>query len=88
MHKLNPFDAVRKTAEKKQQEERHKKRMETIKELRKTHKQGKVARRKPYNALWAGLEESFRVADKKWEKMENEFKVAEGKEGEEEEDEQ
>jgi hypothetical protein len=37
--------------------------------------------------LWAGLEESNRVADKAWEKMENEFKVAEGQEVDEEDEE-
>ena len=87
MNKLNPYDAVKRANEQKTQEERHKKRVATIKDIRKSHKKAKVVRRQKFNKLWAGLEESNRIADKAWEKMENEFKVAEGQEVDEEDEE-
>jgi large subunit ribosomal protein L4e len=45
MKKLNPYDAIKRANEQKTQEERHKKRVATIKDIRKAHKKAKVVRR-------------------------------------------
>ena len=84
MSRLNPFDAKRRDAQKKQEEERHKKRVATIKETRKAVKKAKKVRRQAWNALSGGLQESFRQAEEQWNKDEHEGQ--EESEGEEEDE--
>mmetsp|Transcript_34707 Transcript_34707/g.25846 ORF Transcript_34707/g.25846 Transcript_34707/m.25846 type:complete len:317 (+) Transcript_34707:325-1275(+) len=64
MSKLNPFDKQRRDAEKKLQEERHKKRAAQIKAARKSKagKEAKKARRERHNLLDKGLVESYQHA--------------------------
>jgi large subunit ribosomal protein L4e len=85
MSRLNPFDAKRRDAQKKQEEERHKKRVATIKETRKAVKKAKKVRRKAWNALSGGLQDSFKKAEDDWNREEHEGQEASE---EEEEDEQ
>jgi len=66
MKKLNPFDAKRREQEKKLKDERQKKRTANIKALRKATKKAKIARRKTFTALSAGLQDSFKKADEAW----------------------
>jgi large subunit ribosomal protein L4e len=63
MNKLNPHDAVRRVAEKKAEEERHKARVANTKQARKAAKKGKAERRKAFSALQEGLQASFRHAE-------------------------
>jgi large subunit ribosomal protein L4e len=69
MQRLNPFDKVRRAAELKQQEERHKKRQAELKKNRKQNNKDKAARAKKFNGIWAGMEESFVVAEAKFQKI-------------------
>lgn len=66
MKKLNPFNAVAKAQEKKTEEERHKNRTAHIKELRKKHKQAKVARRKAFNKLTGQMQDAFKKDEDEW----------------------
>ncbi len=69
MNRLNPFDKVRRATEQKQQEERHKQRLANIKKDRKTIKKAKAARRKVFNGIWAGMQESFENAEAAFQKI-------------------
>lgn len=66
MKKLNPFDAVRRAQEQKDNEERHKKRSANLKALRKEHKKATAARSKAFNGLQDGLAGSFKQAEHEW----------------------
>lgn len=55
MHKLNPFDAVRRATEKKTESEKHVQRLATVKQTRKTTKVAKTERRKAFGTLMGGL---------------------------------
>jgi len=63
MNRLNPFDKVRRATEQKQQDERHKARLATVKKDRKAAKKAKVGRRKQFNGVWNGMEQSFADAE-------------------------
>ena len=63
MNRLNPHDKVRRAAEKKAEEDRHRARVANAKQLRKDGKKAQVHRRKAYQALNEGLEASFRHAE-------------------------
>jgi hypothetical protein len=65
MKKLNPFDAVRREAERKAQEERHKKRVAAAKTNRKDKaiKAGKAKRNANFKALQDGLTDKYKKAD-------------------------
>ena len=82
MKKLNPHHAIKREQEKKAQEERSKKRVANLKALRKAAKKAKSLRRKPFNGIAEGLQESFRKADAEWTKTE--LNVIEASESEEE----
>ena len=69
MNRLNPFDKVRRANEQKQMEERHKQRLANIKKDRKTIKKAKAARRKVFNGIWSGMEESFAKAEEAFQKI-------------------
>jgi len=64
MKRLNPFNEKRQEAEKKLQEERHKKRVATLKGLRKTkeHKAAKKGRNAAWKVLQDGLTHSYKEA--------------------------
>jgi len=64
MKKLNPFDAVRREAEKKAQAARHTKRVAALKTLRKdkAHKKSKVDRNTNYKKLQGDLAQSYQHA--------------------------
>jgi large subunit ribosomal protein L4e len=81
MKKLNPYEATRKAAEAKQQDDVHKKRLANLKADRKAYKKAQKDRRKKYNTLASGLQESFRKAEELLEK-----EVREGQEAVEEEE--
>jgi large subunit ribosomal protein L4e len=63
MNRLNPFDKVRRANEQKQMEERHKQRLANIKKDRKAGKKATAQRRKVFNGIWSGMEESFEKAE-------------------------
>lgn len=86
MKRLNPFDATKKANQLKQDEERHKKRLASIKEARKAAKKAKAARRKAYNELDAGLQESFRKAEEQWIREEHEGHESAAEEEEEDQE--
>lgn len=69
MNRLNPFDKVRRATEQKQMDERHKARLASIKKDRKTIKKAKAARRKTFNGIWSGMEESFQKAEDAFQKI-------------------
>jgi large subunit ribosomal protein L4e len=69
MNRLNPFDKIRRANEQKAQEERHKQRVANIKKDRKTIKKEKAARRKVFNGIWAGMQESFEKAEDAFQKI-------------------
>jgi large subunit ribosomal protein L4e len=69
MNRLNPFDKIRRANEQKAQEERHKARLANIKKDRKTIKKAKAARRKVFNGIWAGMQESFEKAETAFQKI-------------------
>jgi large subunit ribosomal protein L4e len=69
MNRLNPFDKVRRANEQKQQEERAKQRAANLKKDRKTIKKAKAQRRKAFNAIWSGMEESFEKAEAAFQKI-------------------
>lgn len=87
MNRLNPFDAKRRAAQLKGEEERHKARVANAKAARKAHKKAQAARRKAFNALAGGLQTSFKTAEELWNKVENEGLLKED-DDEDEEDEQ
>lgn len=64
MKKLNPFHEKRREAEKKANEDRHKKRVALLKTIRKDkiHKKGKKDRTAGYQKLQAGLLHSYKEA--------------------------
>jgi large subunit ribosomal protein L4e len=63
MNRLNPFDKVRRANEQKQQQERHKQRVANVKKDRKAAKKATAQRRKVFNGIWNGMEESFEKAE-------------------------
>jgi len=63
MNRLNPFDKVRRATEQKQMEERHKQRLANVKKDRKAGKKATAQRRKVFNGIWSGMEESFEKAE-------------------------
>jgi large subunit ribosomal protein L4e len=63
MNRLNPFDKVRRATEQKQMEDRHKQRVANIKKDRKAAKKATAQRRKVFNGVWSGMEESFQKAE-------------------------
>jgi large subunit ribosomal protein L4e len=69
MNRLNPFDKVRRANEQKQQEERHKQRLANIKKDRKATKKAKALRRKAFNGIWSGMQESFEQAEAAFQKI-------------------
>lgn len=69
MNRLNPFDKVRRANEQKQQEERAKQRAANLKKDRKTIKKAKAQRRKAFNTIWSGMEESFEKAEAAFQKI-------------------
>ena len=69
MNRLNPFDKIRRANEQKQKAERHKLRLANIKKYRKVVKKEKAARRKVFNGIWAGMEESFDKAETAFKKI-------------------
>ena len=69
MNRLNPFDKIRRANEQKAQEERHKARLANIKKDRKTIKKAKAARRKVFNGIWSGMQESFEKAETAFQKI-------------------
>lgn len=69
MQRLNPFDKIRRANEQKAQEERHKARLASIKKDRKATKKAKAARRKVFNGIWAGMQESFEKAEEAFQKI-------------------
>jgi large subunit ribosomal protein L4e len=69
MKRLNPFDEKRRAQELKLQEDRHKARVANIKKDRKTVKKAKATRRKEFNRIWAGMEESFEKAEIAFQKI-------------------
>lgn len=85
MHRLNPFDAKRRAAVQKAEEERHQKRVASIKANRKAAKKAQKTRRQAFNALAGGLQDSFKRAEEEWDREEHEGQEASE---EEEEDEQ
>lgn len=85
MNKLNPFEATKKAAELKKQEETHKKRQANLKADRKVQKKAQLERRKRFNDLSNGLQDAFRKAEEKWTKEENEGMVQEDLEEEDDE---
>jgi hypothetical protein len=72
MKKLNPFDLVRQKNEAAIADERHKKKVATLKEKRKAHKKAEAARRKKFNTLVDGMQDAFRKADDDWNRVEGE----------------
>jgi len=86
MNRLNPFDAKRRAAVQKTEDDLHKKRQTTVKADRKSHKKAQKLRRKTHGVLAAGLQTSFKAAEDEWTRVEKEgLEVAEN---ESEEDEQ
>jgi DNA polymerase sigma len=84
MKKLNPYDLVRQKNEAAIADERHKKKVATLKEKRKAHKKAEAVRRKKFNTLTNSMQESFRKADDEWNRFEGEdHEVSEEEEGEE-----
>jgi large subunit ribosomal protein L4e len=69
MNRLNPFDKIRRATEQKQQEERRKQRVANLKKDRKIVKKEKAARRKVFNGIWEGMEESFQKAETAFQKI-------------------
>jgi large subunit ribosomal protein L4e len=63
MNRLNPFDKIRRANEQKAIAERTKVRTANIKKDRKATKKAKAARRKTFNAVQAGMAESFEIAE-------------------------
>ncbi len=63
MNRLNPFDKTRRANEQKQMQERHKQRVANIKKDRKAAKKATAQRRKVFNGVWSGMEESFEKAE-------------------------
>lgn len=63
MNRLNPFDKVRRAAEQKQMDERHKQRVANVKKDRKANKKATAQRRKVFNGIWTGMEDSFSKAE-------------------------
>lgn len=63
MKKLNPHDVTRRAAEKKKEEERHQQRLANVKANRKAAKKSKTERRKAFNTLQGGLQQSFKDAE-------------------------
>jgi large subunit ribosomal protein L4e len=72
MQKLNPYEATRKAAELKQQQDTHAKRQANLKANRKAHKKAQLERRKRFNALANGLQDAFVKAEEQWEREEKE----------------
>lgn len=69
MNRLNPFDKVRRANEQKAQEDRHKARVANAKKDRKATKKAKALRRKAFNKIWAGMEESQAKAEVEFQKI-------------------
>jgi large subunit ribosomal protein L4e len=86
MQRLNPFDAKRRAAQLKGEEERHKARLANVKAARKTHRKAQAARRVKFNQLQDGLHASFKYAEDLLSKEEREGQIVQA--DEEDEDEQ
>lgn len=69
MNRLNPFDKVRRANEQKQMADRQKAKVASAKKDRKASKKAQALRRKPFNAVWAGMEESFKTAEVEWQRI-------------------
>ena len=69
MNRLNPFDKVRRANEQKQMVDRQKAKVASAKKDRKASKKAQALRRKPFNAVWAGMEESFKTAEVEWQRI-------------------
>ena len=84
MRRLNPFDATRKQTQHAAELAAHQKRTATTKAQRKSLRKAQAQRRKTYNSLASGLQESFRKQDEQWYKEEKqEFGNAEEEEDDE-----
>jgi hypothetical protein len=83
MNKLNPFEATKRAALAKKEAETHKTRVANAKSLRKTHRKAQTDRRKRFNTLHNGLQESFRKAEEQWYKEENQAIESEEEEDDE-----
>ena len=66
MNRLNPFDKVRRANEQKQMADRQKAKIASLKKDRKVSKKAQALRRKSFNGIWNGMEESFKTAEVEW----------------------
>ena len=83
MQRLNPFELTRRAAQAKQESDVHQKRVANAKADRKAHKKAQAQRRKTFNELAGGLQESFRKAEEQWYKEEKQVVESEEEEDDE-----
>lgn len=69
MNRLNPFDKVRRETEQKQLAERSKQILADKRKNRKAAKKAQQTRRKAFNSIWSGMEESFVKAEAEYQRI-------------------